>query len=78
MRSPAEPGPWYGAFSSAGVLPWWLTAGAVVVTLVLGLLLTLLIRWLDTYRGNQAVLLVGASLLRCQLQLTNDLEVEAG
>jgi RsiW-degrading membrane proteinase PrsW (M82 family) len=52
--------PWYGAFSSAGVLSWWLISIAVVLTLVLGLLLVMLIRWLDVYRGTHAALLVGA------------------
>jgi RsiW-degrading membrane proteinase PrsW (M82 family) len=44
----------------AGALPWGITTFAVAVTFVLGVVLTLLIRWLDVYRGIPTPLLVAA------------------
>jgi RsiW-degrading membrane proteinase PrsW (M82 family) len=48
------------AFSPAGALPWGITTFGVAANLVLGVVLVLLIRWLDVYRGIPTPLLVGA------------------
>jgi protease PrsW len=48
------------AFRPAGALPWGITTFAVAVNLLLGVVLVLLIRWLDVYRGIPTPLLVAA------------------